>query len=103
MEVKEIYDLEYEVNKNKDYIKLLDDDFINRNRLFGYYIYNKKRFKLEIKIETKNIFKNKIKIKMIFLTKIFDKAYMFKDCDELLNFSMLNGNNKKYLHTPNNK
>ena len=71
MEVKEIYELEYKVNKDKDYIKLLDDEFINRNRLFGYYIYNKKRFKLEKKIETKNISKDEIKIILVFLKKIF--------------------------------
>ena len=78
MEVKEIYDLEYEVNKNKDYIKLLDDDFINRNRLFGYYIYNKKRFKLGNKIETKNIFNDKVKIKLIFLKKSLIKQICSK-------------------------
>ena len=47
MEIKEIYELEYKVNKNKNYIKLLDDDFINRNKLFGYYIYTQRKFKLE--------------------------------------------------------
>ena len=97
MEVKEIYELEYKVNKDKDYIKLLDDEFINRNRLFGYYIYNKKRFKLEKKIETKNISKDKIKIKIIlvFLKKIFNKSNMFKNCEELLSFSTPNYNEKK--------
>ena len=102
MEVKEIYELEYEVNKNKDYIKLLDDEFIIRNKLFGYYIYNKKRYKLETKIETKNIFKNKIKIILVFLKKIFNKTNMFKNCEELLSFSTPNDNEKKYSNDPDN-
>ena len=78
MEIKEIYELEYKVNKNKNYIKLLNDDFINRNKLFGYYIYTQRRFKLEKKIETKNIFVDKIKIKLIFIKKSFIKNICLK-------------------------
>ena len=102
MEVKEIYELEYKVNKNKDYIKLLDNEFINRNRLFGYYIYNKKRYKLDNKIETKIIFKDKIKIILVFLKKIFNKTNMFKNCQELLSFSTPNYNEKKYSNDTQN-
>ena len=93
MEIKELYELEYKVNKNKDFIKLLDDEFIKRNNSFGYYIFNKKRYKYEKMIETKNVYKDKIKIKMLFLKKIFNKQYMFKNCEDLLNFALFN--NKK--------
>ena len=100
--MEEIYELEYEVNNNKDYIKLLDNEFINRNRLFGYYIYNKKRYKLDNKIETKIIFKDKIKIILVFLKKIFNKTNMFKNCQELLSFSTPNYNEKKYSNDTQN-
>ena len=43
MEAKEIYELEYKINKNKEQVKLLDDEFLNKNKLFGYYIYDKRR------------------------------------------------------------
>jgi len=101
MEIKEIYELEYKVNKNKKYIRLLDDNFINRSKSFGYYIYNGNRFKLEKRLETKNVInKDKIKIKMIFMKRIFNKKLMFKDCEELLNFSM--PDKTKYSNDSNN-
>ena len=97
----EIYELKYKVDRNKNYIKLLGDEFLNNNKLRGYYIYNQKKFRLDKRIETKNITKDRIKIKIIFLVKIYNKKFMFKECRELLNYSMLNEKEINYSKDSN--
>jgi len=42
----EIYDLVYKNDKSKDFIRILGNDFFNRNKIAGYFIYNNVRYRL---------------------------------------------------------
>ena len=68
---REIYELLYRINRNERYLQLLGDDFYKRrNKIFGYFIYNKIKVKLVNKIEIKNIKEEELKLKLIFLKPI---------------------------------
>jgi len=56
----------------------------------GHFIYNNKKFRLKEIIETKNLKNDNLKIEIIFYKIIYNKSFMFKDCESLLKFSDFN-------------
>ena len=97
----EAYKLIYKIDKNKDHIKLLGKEFVDRHKMLGYFIYKNKKYSLIENIETKNIKdKNEFKINLFFYKKIYNKSCMFRNCDALLKVSQPNIK-EKYFSSSN--
>ena len=84
----ERYELVYKIDKNKSHIRILGEDFYKRNKISGFYIFKNIGYKLREKLEIKNIEESEIKIEIRFFMEIFNKSYMFKDCESLIKFSI---------------
>ena len=82
----EKYELIYKIEEGKDNIRLLGEEFFKKNKASGYFIFNNIGFKLKDKIRIKNIKQNELKIEIRFWKEIYDKSYMFKDCESLIKF-----------------
>ena len=80
----EKYKLIYIVNKKQRYLRLLGEEFFNKNKNSGYFIYKNKKYPLIDKVEQKNIKGDELKIDIIFYKKIYNKSFMFQDCEFLL-------------------
>ena len=101
---REIYELLYRINRNERYLQLLGDDFYKRrNKIFGYFIYNKIKVKLVNKIEIKNIKGEELKLKLIFLKPIYNKSFMFYDCHSLLKVALSHVKDKDISEIENKK
>ena len=92
----EKYELTYKIDKNKSYVRILGESFFKRNHKLGNIIYENKKFPLMEKIETNILKKDKMKIDLIFYQIIYNKSYMFKDCDALMEFNKKNYTDKEY-------
>ena len=92
----EKYELIYKIDHNKSYIRFLGENFFKRNHKLGKIIYENKKFPPMEKIETNILKKDIIKIDLIFYKIIYNKSYMFKDCDSLIKFNKTNYKNKEY-------
>ena len=86
----ERYELIYKIDKTKTHLRLIGEEFFKRNKMSGHFIYNNKKFRLKEIIETKNLKNDELKIEMIFYKIIYNKSFMFKDCESLLKFSDFN-------------
>ena len=95
----ERYELVYKINKNETHLRLLGEEFYQRNKIFGHFIHNNRKFRLIEKVETKNIKENKLEIELIFYKIIYNKSYMFKDCESLLQFSLFNDDKDKNYYS----
>ena len=84
------YELLYKINKNENYLKLLGRNFVKRNKGSGHFIYKNKKIQLIEKIKKEKIKGKNLKIYLIFYSIIYHKQCMFKDCVNLLEFSILN-------------
>ena len=84
----EKYELVYKIEKDKEYLRLLGEEFFLLNKASGYFIYKNKLCKLKEKIEIKNINEKEIKIEIRFYKTLFNKSNMFNDCESLLKFSV---------------
>ena len=80
----ESYELIYKIDKSKSHIRLLGEEFYKRYKIFGYFIYERKKYRLIEKIGTKNIKRDEIKLLLIFNEIIYNKKHMFQDCETLL-------------------
>ena len=86
----EIYELVYKIEKDKNDIRLLGNEFFIRNKYRGIIVYKSRKYKLIEKIpieKIKNINDKYLKIKMIFHNRIYNKSFMFKNCVSLISFS----------------
>ena len=92
----EKYELTYKIDKNKSYVRILGESFFKRNHKLGNIIYENKKFPLMEKIETNILKKDIMKIDLIFYQIIYNKSYMFKDCDALMEFNKKNYTDKEY-------
>ena len=92
----ERYQLVYKIEKNKTRLRLLGEEFYQRNKSSGHIIYKNKKFRLSEKIETKNLEEKELKIDMIFYKIINNKSFMFENCDALLKFSQPKDEDKNY-------
>ena len=93
----EIYKLLYKNEKDKKYTRILGEDFFQRNKITGYFIYNNIKYKLKEKIVIKNLNEDEIKIEMRFFKIIYNKNSMFKDCTSLIQFSVHKNMNKEKI------
>ena len=91
----ERYELIYKNDKSKSHIRLLGEEFFQRNKTFGNFIYKNKKFRLLEKIETKNIKEDELKFDIIFYKIIYNKSYMFENCETLLKISEFNKEEKQ--------
>jgi len=84
----EKYEMVYKIDKSQIYLRLLGENFFQKNKNLGNFIFrNKKCFLLE-KIDVKYLVEFEFfKIGLIFENKIYDKSQMFKDCESLIKFS----------------
>ena len=84
------YKMIYKIEENNNDLRILGDKFVNNNHNKVYLIVKNKKSKLKdiITIQNKKI--EELKIKMILLDKIYNRYYMFKDCEYLLNISINN-------------
>ena len=88
--IMEKYELLYRVDKTKSHLRLLGGEFVEKNRLFGRFIYKSKKIPLIEKIGTQKIKSEELKINLIFYNIIFNKRFMFEDCEALLQVSIPN-------------
>jgi len=93
------FKLTFEIDKSVDEIRIIGEDFFKYNNLSYIIIYkNKKINDLREFISIKHIKEEKFKIKIIFIEKVNNKSFMFKDCTSLLRVSKIEKikNTKKY-------
>ena len=75
---------------NEDKVKILDEDFIKRNKNKVKLIYKNKIFELKEYFEDIDInynHKDVIKLRIKFINNIIDMSYMFYNCDSLISLS----------------
>ena len=103
----EKYELVYKIEKNKNPLRLIGKEFFQRNKGFGNFIYQNKRYKLQETVDIKNFKEIEIKIELIFYKIIYDKSGMFKDCESLLKCLIPDEQNKinysKLINIPEEK
>ena len=73
----------YENKKNSKYLRILGEYFCRNNKNKGRLIINNKKYYLKEFIEIKNMKEKIIKIKMLINKNLYDKSYMFNDCESL--------------------
>ena len=77
-------------DNNKERVKILDEDFIKKNKNKTKIIYKNKIYELKEyfeDIDNKYNHKELIKFKLIFIHNIIDMKYMFFNCDSLISLS----------------
>lgn len=78
----------YRMDENKDNIRILGEKFVKNNVNKSKLIINNKKLKLKEFFKIKDIKEDKLKIKLYLDKDVFNKGYIFKDCDLLLQFSI---------------
>ena len=89
---KEIYVIIYNKTNNKDNLGILGENFVKNNTNKANLIIKNKKLKLKDKISINNIKDDKLKIKIILNKNLYNKSYMFKNCDSLIQFSIKDDN-----------
>ena len=69
-------------------LRILGEYFCRNNKNKGKIIINNKKYYLKEFIEIKNMKEKRIKIKMVINKNLYDKSYMFKDCESLLELTI---------------
>ena len=85
----------YEKEENSGYLRILGEYFCRNNKNKGKIIINNKKYYLKEFIEIKNMKEKRIKIKMVINKNLYDKSYMFKDCESLLELTI--NDNLEYI------
>ena len=86
----------------KKKVKILDEDFIKKNKDKAKILYKNKIYELKEyfeDIDTNYNHKDLIKFKIIFIHNIIDMSYMFFNCDKLISLSDKNETNIKIYIT----
>ena len=78
----------YKKEKNSGDLRILGEYFCRNNKNKGKIIINNKKYYLKEFIEIKNMKEKRIKIKMLINKNLYDKSYMFKDCESLLELTI---------------
>ena len=92
----ERYELVYNIDKNEEYLRLLGEEFYQKNKTFGNFFYKNRKYRLVEKIKTNNLKQDELKIDIIFYKIIYNKRCMFKDCESLIKFSQPKIKDKQY-------
>ena len=88
----------YKIEENANYIRILGQQFVKKNKNKGKLIIRNKKLFLNDIISLEDFTNiNKIKIFMILNEPITDKSCMFKDCLTLESFEQLSLNNYSEL------
>ena len=82
---KEIYEIKIKNEINVDKVRICGEMFVENNRNKGSLILKNKKFPLNSLINIQDIKKNKIK--MILNKNIYNKSYMFENCESILSIS----------------
>ena len=85
----------YEKEENSEDLRILGEYFCRNNKNKGKIIINNKKYYLKEFIEIKNMKEKRIKIKMVINKNLYDKSYMFKDCESLLELTI--NDNLEYI------
>ena len=80
------------LEKNKDEIRILGGEFVRSNLNKGKLVINNKKYNLKEYINIKNVNKDNLKIKMVLNKNIYNKSYMFKDCEMLFELEISTNN-----------
>ena len=86
----EIYKLKYKKKENSDEIRILGYDFTEKNRNKGRLVLNNKKFPLNSLINIKDMKKSQLTI--ILNKNVYDKSFMFQNCETLEAFQKLSIN-----------
>ena len=90
----------YRISKNKVKLRILEEYFCRNNKNKGKLIINNKKSEIKEFINIENINKEQIKIKMLLNKNLYNKSYMFKDCETLLQLKI--NNNLEYIEDNEN-
>ena len=85
----------YKKEKNSEDLRILGEYFCRNNKNKGKIIINNKKYYLKEFIEIKNMKEKRIKIKMLINKNLYDKSYMFNDCESLLELTI--NDNLEYI------
>ena len=80
----------YKIIKNKNNIRILGKNFVEKNKTKGSIIYNEKKFPLQEEIEITDIDKDKLIIGIEIGKNLLDLTSMFEDCEAVLEFNNYN-------------
>ena len=97
----ETYIMIYE-NKSPN-ILIFGKEFVRYYRNKFKFIFKNKKYRLKNTLETKNIRENKIKLKLILDKYIYNRNYMFKNCETLKELRNKNENNNSDENNNNTK
>ena len=98
MEMK-LFKMTYKTRENDNYLKILGEDFVKNNKNKGKLAINNKKLNLKDTIFFGNDVLNKInKLKMLLCKNIYNKSFMFKNCELLESFSgiLIENDKEKY-------
>ena len=90
----------YKKENNSEYLRILGEYFCRNNKNKGKLIINNKKYYLKEFIEIKNMKEKIIKIKMLINKNLYDKSYMFNDCESLLELTI--NDNLEYIENYEN-
>ena len=76
--------IRYKIDKNKDKVKIFDNDFVENNKNLCKIIYEGKEYELQEEFNTKDINKEILEIKLKGINKITNMYAMFYECSSLL-------------------
>ena len=85
----------FEKEKYSVDLRILGEYFCRNNKNKGRLIINNKKYYLKEFIEIKNMKEKRIKIKMLINKNLYDKNYMFNDCESLLELTI--NDNLEYI------
>ena len=97
----EMYSLAYRKNKDENYLKIFGKEFVKNNSNKCILIINNKKFSLSEYITIKNPQIDEVKIKLLFHKSIFDKRYMFKNCQSLIKILFSDKSNSNSMYDNN--
>ena len=81
-------------------LRILGEYFCRNNKNKGKLIINNKKSEIKEFINIENINKEQIKIKMLLNNNLYNKSYMFKDCETLLKLEI--NNDEEYIEDNEN-
>ena len=99
-EIEFVFDKFWRDIEYKSKLRILGEYFCRNNKNKGKLIINNKKSEIIEFINIENINKEQIKIKMLLNNNLYNKSYMFKDCQTLLELKI--NNNLEYLEDNEN-
>lgn len=95
----ELYKMTYKIEETENNLGIIGDFFLRNNKNKGKLIIENKKYPLKAHFPIKEI-KTK-KIRMILIKNIYNKSWMFKNCESLESLSLLSVDNDKEIFQNN--